>query len=106
MTQTTETLSTTERVTEAKAIKSERDRKARELAERQEAEAAEEARLRAEKIAAGLLGVCPACKREVDTAEGIVLSHDDPRAWSIVAASRNLPSCRGTGEPMVVERDI
>jgi hypothetical protein len=94
---TNESLSTAERVAEARAIKAERDREALEFKERRQAEEAEIARVRAEKIAAGLLGICPHCKEEVDTAEGIVLSHNDQGDGGHVAARVPTP-CRGIGE--------
>lgn len=72
-----------------------RDSKARELADQREAETAERARIRAKKIAAGLLGVCSKCEREAHTAEGIVLSRQ-----------RLLPfdrrDCEGTCEEMLL----
>jgi hypothetical protein len=82
------------RVAEAKAIKKDRDRKALEAAERQQTERAEEQRARAERIAAGLLGKCPSCGQEVDTADGIVLRHIS----DVDALEPN--ECEGTGEPM------
>jgi hypothetical protein len=81
------------RVAEAKAIKETRDRERRENRERQEAAMAEEQGVRNEKVAAGLLGRCPICHHDVDTAEGIVLRHAKNPDLSTTM-------CDGTGEPM------
>ena len=82
------------RVAEAKAIKKDRDRKELEAAARQQVEGAEAQRARSERIAAGLLGKCPSCRQEVDTADGIVLRHIS----DVDALEAN--ECEGTGEPM------
>jgi hypothetical protein len=82
------------RVAEAKAIKNDRDRKELEAAARQQVEGAEAQRARAGRIAAGLLGKCPSCRQEVDTADGIVLRHIS----DVDALEAN--ECEGTGEPM------
>ena len=81
-----------DRVAEARAMKSERDNGRALAEEHRQAEEAEEQRVRTEKIAAGLLGKCPSCQREVDTAGGIVLRHlSDPTA--------SYPfDCEGIGE--------
>ena len=105
MANTTSEPSLAKRVAEARAIKAQRDSERREAEERRQAEEATAARLRARKIAAGLLGVCPHCKGEVDTAEGIVLSHRDSSFGvppiTDPAYSR---SCAGTGEqPLGIE---
>jgi hypothetical protein len=89
-------LTVAERVAEAKAIKEERDAQVSRREERERAEAAEKARLRAENIAAGLLGACPVCRREVETADGIVLSHQNLRFGPMGARD-----CEGIGEDLV-----
>jgi hypothetical protein len=86
-------------VAEARAIKRTRDRAAAEDAGRQMMEdsaRAEAARLREGKIAEGLLGVCPVCKADVDTAEGVVLRHVRPAFAPY--QDLNPPACEGTGE--------
>ncbi|MGH7641402.1 MAG: hypothetical protein ACRENX_00010 [Candidatus Dormibacteria bacterium] len=87
------------RAQEARAIKAERDRLQRERREKEERERRSGVRLRIEKIEAGLLGVCPVCKAEVDTADGAVLTHVDVGNGGAELASQ-VP-CRGTGETML-----
>jgi hypothetical protein len=88
------------RVAEARAIKAARDRAKREAQEHELAEVAEKARVREERTAAGLLGVCPVCKQDVDTAEGVVLRHS--RRGLAAYKELNTPDCEGTGEPPFV----
>ena len=98
--------SSDQRAAEARRIKAERDRQQRagedrrrveagQAEERHRAEEAVAARQREERIAAGVLGVCPHCKNEVETAEGIVLAHPD---YSISKVDRTASPCPGTGE--------
>jgi hypothetical protein len=66
-----------ERIAEARAIHDERSRRERESVALGIATRGETARIRAEKIEAGLLGECPVCAHEVDTGDGIGLVHGD-----------------------------
>ncbi len=85
------------RVAEAKAIKKDRDRKELQAAARHPVEGAEAQRARTERIAAGLLGRCPSCRQEVDTADGIVLRHISDVAPSKQMSAKGLVSlCSGS----------
>ncbi len=82
-----------DRVRAAKAIKAGRDAARIEREEREQAEAVEAARVRIEKIKAGLLGKCPVCRQEVDTAGGIVLRHNGSERDALLERD-----CEGIGE--------
>jgi hypothetical protein len=44
-----------------------------------------------------LLGICPNCREEVNTAEGLVLKHFGPGRTDVVLEH----TCEGTGEEML-----